>query len=642
MTLHLDLLPRQVRRRHRLLLFLVHKEDYPPRIPKGQGDKRFVIYKSNKGRMQRMPLHPLALEKALRRAFLALGYPVTEGDASLGDDMEEVVRIESVGARASRYDRHMQLKLNDQPTIWDGLGRADLLYEVATQVGKGTAPQVIAVTGDWGSGKTSFLRQLQIVLWPDLEDPAVRIATEELSGHIPVVSGRRPVMQLHHHLLNPGGSSDNRNPIVACPVIWFDAWKYQSEPAPVVALLHEIRNAFSSGQKFWRFISKNGRTAVEAALLSSESIAEAIGTKTPLVKGAGKFYEHFKKAKESGEAGSLSTELSTEKIDRLLTHDIGALLCGINYPSLLGDRPEANGAKLLYPGSERRLVIIIDDLDRCEPEMAVRMLEGIKVFLSIPNCVYVLGINEQRLIDHVATVQDGYSSDDSGQKSQCRHKAKDYLDKIINRQYPLGINRSRSILATSVFQGFEGTNWKCSKEEVEAVNAKIRTDMQDPYLLPPNPRKLKAFVGTLLRYEYVPFEKAPKPKMLFFFAYLAHFQPRMLRKISYYRAYREQFFQWVATGEGPFDELWPHPTHAVPSQDLLPKDPIDENVFHAHRIAKEIEAEIATLKVKFTTAYEGISANPGGAATSEIDPAAKDDFVETELQSVLRPYYLLA
>ncbi|GEM_PF-5412106 len=45
----------------------------------------------------------------------------------------------------------------------------------------------------------------------------------------------------------------------------------------------------------------------------------------------------------------------------------------------------------------RRLVIFVDDLDRCLPDKAVGVLEGIKLFLSVPNTVFVVGVDVQVL-----------------------------------------------------------------------------------------------------------------------------------------------------------------------------------------------------------------------------------------------------
>jgi hypothetical protein len=54
---------------------------------------------------------------------------------------------------------------------------------------------------------------------------------------------------------------------------------------------------------------------------------------------------------------------------------------------------------LVYPRSP--LVVIIDDLDRCLPEVAVEILEAIKLFLDVDRCVFVLGINKELIADAI-------------------------------------------------------------------------------------------------------------------------------------------------------------------------------------------------------------------------------------------------
>src|SRR6185436_907837 len=42
-----------------------------------------------------------------------------------------------------------------------------------------------------------------------------------------------------------------------------------------------------------------------------------------------------------------------------------------------------------------RMVVFVDDLDRCLPEKAIEVLEAIKVFLDVEGCVFVLGLDHQ-------------------------------------------------------------------------------------------------------------------------------------------------------------------------------------------------------------------------------------------------------
>jgi hypothetical protein len=44
--------------------------------------------------------------------------------------------------------------------------------------------------------------------------------------------------------------------------------------------------------------------------------------------------------------------------------------------------------------NDGRLVVFVDDLDRCLPEKAIEVLEAIKFFLGAPGCVFVLGLDQ--------------------------------------------------------------------------------------------------------------------------------------------------------------------------------------------------------------------------------------------------------
>lgn len=43
----------------------------------------------------------------------------------------------------------------------------------------------------------------------------------------------------------------------------------------------------------------------------------------------------------------------------------------------------------------KKLIFFIDDLDRCEPEKAIEVLEAIKLFLSTPDTVFVIGVDDE-------------------------------------------------------------------------------------------------------------------------------------------------------------------------------------------------------------------------------------------------------
>ena len=72
-----------------------------------------------------------------------------------------------------------------------------------------------------------------------------------------------------------------------------------------------------------------------------------------------------------------------------------------------------------------RLVVFVDDLDRCSMDATVDILETIKLLLSSKKCVYILGLDYQRVRDAV--------SRRFAESSQ--EVAVDYLDKIIQLSF---------------------------------------------------------------------------------------------------------------------------------------------------------------------------------------------------------------
>jgi predicted KAP-like P-loop ATPase len=83
-------------------------------------------------------------------------------------------------------------------------------------------------------------------------------------------------------------------------------------------------------------------------------------------------------------------------------------------------------SELLKESSIDRLVVIIDDLDRCLPDTIINTLEAIKLFLSSENTAFLISIDE-RVIKHAINAR--YSNFDALQKEEI---SRDYLEKLIH------------------------------------------------------------------------------------------------------------------------------------------------------------------------------------------------------------------
>jgi tetratricopeptide (TPR) repeat protein len=123
-------------------------------------------------------------------------------------------------------------------------------------------------------------------------------------------------------------------------------------------------------------------------------------------------------------------------------------------------------------GGQQKLVIFIDDLDRCQPGTAIAMMEALKLYLSLAGCIFVLGIDPELIQSAIASE---YASLGIAKES--------YLNKIV--QLPFTIPA-------------------LSREEVNAyVAAHLARHLRNCQQIltlaaPDNPRLLKRIINTLL------------------------------------------------------------------------------------------------------------------------------------------------
>jgi hypothetical protein len=73
-----------------------------------------------------------------------------------------------------------------------------------------------------------------------------------------------------------------------------------------------------------------------------------------------------------------------------------------------------------------RLVVLIDDLDRCSPDAAVTVLDSLKLFLGQASCIFVLAMDQDMIVDAVSVKFGG-----------SRELARRYLEKLIQLPFYL-------------------------------------------------------------------------------------------------------------------------------------------------------------------------------------------------------------
>ena len=215
--------------------------------------------------------------------------------------------------------------------------------------------------------------------------------------------------------------------------IWFNAWAHGREEPIGLALLQQVLIEFQkeekTKEKIGHLIENVGKLLTDAALRKTTGIT-------------------FEEAKE-------------------------VFKNSIEVKSTLRDDFETVIGECLH---DKRLVVFIDDLDRCLPEKTIEILEVIKLFLDVPRCVFVLGV-EREVIERGIEVR--YKSGEQG----IPISGKDYIEKII--QVPFTLPPIREVDMTRFIESLGISEKERGYAEVVAKGTGC------------NPRKVKMFLNTL-------------------------------------------------------------------------------------------------------------------------------------------------
>lgn len=216
---------------------------------------------------------------------------------------------------------------------------------------------VMAINGEWGSGKTTFVK-----MW-------------------------------HQYLINEGFKS-----------LYFNVWEHDFISDPIVGLVAQFRNMDvreDLKEKFKSVISVAGNVIA--------------GMAPAIIKGVTKKY--------LGEEVVDVVEAGTQRTSELFIKEIEDFQNQSKSMTEFRDKLTdfVNGCT-----DEKPLIFIVDELDRCNPHYAVKVLERIKHLFCIPNIVFVLSIDKMQLANSIR----GYYGSDS-------INAEEYLKRFIDVEYVL-------------------------------------------------------------------------------------------------------------------------------------------------------------------------------------------------------------
>jgi len=250
---------------------------------------------------------------------------------------------------------------SDNETTEDLLGytvHASILKNVVTN--DKNLPITVGLYGDWGSGKSSILKILENELKKD--DDTV--------------------------------------------VVYFDGWSFESFDDAKMALIQGIVDALEKDERFFAKVGDKASDAYKALKEAFAKLKKSINWMRVL-KFSFKTFIPLAAASSTGGASLIIPLLLSAFKDH--QEDLGELLTGEKAEEFLKDVLNADNEEKKYEvvrefrkdfedlidkSKQGKIVVLIDDLDRCLPRHIIENLEAIKLFLNVPKTAFVIAADK--------------------------------------------------------------------------------------------------------------------------------------------------------------------------------------------------------------------------------------------------------
>lgn len=287
----------------------------------------------------------------------------------------------------------------DSPTTTDLLGfkrfAKPLALRIANISSKDT-PLTIGIYGEWGSGKTSFLKMID----ESLREQQIHSVWFNAWKYDHEENLWSALIQTILDQAQVSGSWQRR--IWVKLKIWQDSWNFRSGSWEFVkwALAFTLRLAIVCAGLILIF----GWPAADTAAFISSILPPGLAIppltnptfQTASVKALIAVITFF----------AAKPEEWLKLFDAKLRIDFSKLKRSKSYRAHIAFLDEFSTEfkrMVQLIGNGKPLVVVIDDLDRCLPEKAIQVLEAIKLFLDVQGCVFLLAVDRDIVEKAIAT-----------------------------------------------------------------------------------------------------------------------------------------------------------------------------------------------------------------------------------------------
>ena len=175
-------------------------------------------------------------------------------------------------------------------------------------------------------------------------------------------------------------------------VVFIDAFEQDYVEEPFFLIAAEIADALDDGQGSIRGLREKAASVMKAILpVGTGPVTNFSGRRMP---GSADVSEDFQEAAEV--AGESAADEAGNRIAKKLENHAN------EKTSFQHFRNELAAFAAIQPKS---VVLFIDELDRCQPTFALKLIERLRHFFDVPNLVFVLLINRDQLHQAIGSMR---------------------------------------------------------------------------------------------------------------------------------------------------------------------------------------------------------------------------------------------
>lgn len=303
--------------------------------------------------------------------------------------------------------------------LHDTIGRNEDLFYFVRMLSELDGGSAVALNGAWGSGKTFFVKQAKMLI--DIHNP-----NSDIDIEISDADERTSIKGVYNNF-NVDSEAFEMQKIAT---VYYDAWKYDDSIDPLLSLIYCIIIRYNEN------INPNKIKWMKNALVKS----------LPLFNGLVKSVTGLD-LKETLEGLKNILEVKEDWFQQIKKeNDI---------------EKQVNQFITDIVSEEDKLIIFIDELDRCNPQYAVKLLERVKHYFNHQKVVFVISYNKMELQHSIKTL---YGAEFSADK---------YLERFFD--YEIGL---RSIDVDKYFDSF-GSNNSIMNSNMNAMTKMYKFQMRD-------------------------------------------------------------------------------------------------------------------------------------------------------------------